>query len=42
MKVIGYIFLILLLIGFGVLAVKIGWWDAFVNWIGSLIGGGAV
>lgn len=31
MKVIGYIFVALLLIGFGVLSVKIGWWDMLVN-----------
>ena len=37
MKVLGYLLVIILLIGFGVFAVKVGWWDALIGLINSIV-----
>jgi len=36
LKVFGFIFLGLALVAFGIVSVKLGWFDTTVNWVKSL------
>ena len=37
MRVLGFIFLAICLIGLGIAAVKLGWVDAVINWFMGLV-----
>ena len=36
MKILGFVFLVLLLVIGGIVIVRTGLWDIFVNWISSI------
>jgi len=35
MKLLGFIFVALVLVGLGITAAKLGWFDYMVNWVSS-------
>ena len=35
MKALGFIFVAILLVALGIIAVKLGWFDAVANWFGG-------
>ena len=37
MKVLGFVFLGICLIGLGIIAVKFGWYDFIVKWINGMV-----
>ena len=37
MKILGFIFAGVILVAFGIVAVKLGWFDFAINWFGGFV-----